>query len=137
METSLFSQLSGPAGLTTQTAIPRASAGGAASLGQGDFLKLLIAQLQQQDPFEPVDNKDMLAQMAQFSSLAGTTESNATLQQIVSRLDALIDAQTPPPAPVPAALPAAATTTVDATVDAGAPIAGQPTTTTDPLTPQE
>ena len=93
METSLISQLSGPSGLVTQTAIPRASASGAASLGQGDFLKLLIAQLQQQDPFEPVDNKDMLAQMAQFSSLAGSTEANATLASISDKLDALIVAQ--------------------------------------------
>lgn len=129
METSLISQLSGPSGLVTQTAIPRASASGAASLGQGDFLKLLIAQLQQQDPFEPVDNKDMLAQMAQFSSLAGTTESNATLQQIVSRLDALIEAQTPPPAPLPAAPPAITPVTT--------PVVAEEPTTTDPLTPQE
>jgi flagellar hook assembly protein FlgD len=31
--------------------------------------------MQQQDPFDPVDNKEMLAQMAQFSSLAGSTTS--------------------------------------------------------------
>lgn len=132
METSLSSQLSGPSGLVTQFAVPRSPAGGAASLGQGDFLKLMIAQLQQQDPFEPVDNKEMLAQMAQFSSLAGTTESNATLQQIVSRLDALIEAQTPPP--VPAAPPAAAPSP---SPDATANSAQEPTATADPLTPQE
>ena len=64
------------------------------ALGQGDFLRLLVTQLEQQDPFEPVDNKDMLAQMAQFSSLAGTTQSNDTLQQILGKLDALIAVQT-------------------------------------------
>ncbi len=63
------------------------------SLGQGDFLKLMITQLQQQDPFEPVDNKEMLAQMAQFSALAGSTETNATLADISAKLDALIEAQ--------------------------------------------
>ena len=64
-----------------------------ATLGQGDFLRLLITQLQQQDPLEPVDNQDMLAQMAQFSSLAGTTESNATLSDISRKLDQLIAVQ--------------------------------------------
>ncbi|WP_459788070.1 flagellar hook assembly protein FlgD [Alteriqipengyuania sp. 357] len=62
-------------------------------LGQADFLRLLTVQVQQQDPFEPVDNKEMLAQMAQFSSLAGTTETNETLSKIVDKLDALIAAQ--------------------------------------------
>jgi flagellar basal-body rod modification protein FlgD len=63
------------------------------ALGHGDFLRLMVEQLKQQDPFEPVDNKDMLAQMAQFSALAGSTEGNATLQAISDKLDALIEAQ--------------------------------------------
>ena len=49
------------------------------SLGQGDFLKLLTVQMQQQDPFDPVDNKEMLAQMAQFSSLAGVSETGTSV----------------------------------------------------------
>ena len=64
-------------------------------LGQADFLRLLTVQVSQQDPFEPVDNKEMLAQMAQFSSLAGTAETNETLGKIVEKLDALIAAQNP------------------------------------------
>ena len=59
------------------------------SLGQADFLRLLTVQVQQQDPFDPVDNKEMLAQMAQFSSLAGINDVNATLQQISEKLDVL------------------------------------------------
>ena len=59
------------------------------SLGQADFLRLLTVQVQQQDPFDPVDNKEMLAQMAQFSSLSGITEMNATLEAISSKLDLL------------------------------------------------
>lgn len=70
---------------------PRANA--FAELGQQDFLKLLTVQLQQQDPFEPVDNKDMLAQMAQFSALAGNATANEELANIAAKLDALIDAQ--------------------------------------------
>ena len=63
---------------------------GRAALGQGDFLKLLTVQMQQQDPFEPVDNKDMLAQMAQFSALAGSAETNEMLERIADKLDQLI-----------------------------------------------
>lgn len=67
----------------------------ASTLGQDDFLRLLTTQLSQQDPLEPVENTDMLAQMAQFSSLANTAATNDTLKEIVARLDELIDAQTP------------------------------------------
>ncbi len=59
-------------------------------LGQADFLRLLTVQIQHQDPFEPVDNKEMLAQMAQFSSLAGTTKMGETLKEISGKLDLLI-----------------------------------------------
>lgn len=67
---------------------------GFAALGQADFIKLMTVQLQQQDPFEPVDNKEMLAQMAQFSSLAGIDGVNTTLQQISAKLDAVLAQQT-------------------------------------------
>lgn len=63
------------------------------SLGQADFVRLLTVQMQQQDPFDPVDNKEMLAQMAQFSSLAGINDVNSTLQQISAKLDTLAAAK--------------------------------------------
>ena len=56
------------------------------SLGQADFLKLMTAQLQNQDPFNPVDNTQMVAQMAQFSSLSGITEMSSTLKTIAAKL---------------------------------------------------
>ena len=73
---------------------PAPSGRGFNSLGQGDFVRLLTVQMQQQDPFDPVDNKEMLAQMAQFSSLAGINDVNSTLQQISAKLDALAAAKT-------------------------------------------
>src|SRR3546814_13908507 len=57
-------------------------------MGQSDFLRLMTAQLSQQDPFNPVDNQEMVAQMAQFSSLAGISETNTTLQKISEQLTA-------------------------------------------------
>lgn len=70
-----------------------ADAKASSQLGQKDFLRLLTAQMQTQDPFDPVDNKEMLAQMAQFSSLAGLSEINDTLKLINAKLGG--DAATP------------------------------------------
>lgn len=42
---------------------------GTTSLGQDAFLKLLTAQMQNQDPLEPMSNQEFVAQLAQFSSL--------------------------------------------------------------------
>ncbi|MFQ5739186.1 MAG: flagellar hook assembly protein FlgD [Acidobacteriota bacterium] len=39
------------------------------SLGRDDFLKLLVTQLQQQNPLDPVDNTAFIAELAQFNSL--------------------------------------------------------------------
>jgi flagellar basal-body rod modification protein FlgD len=66
------------------------------SLGQADFLRLLTTQLQQQDPTEPVDNNQMIAQMAQITSAAGIGEINAMLQGITDRLDFFLAAQFAP-----------------------------------------
>jgi len=43
------------------------------------FLKLLVAQLQNQNPLEPMDNSEMTAQLAQISSLEQLEEANANL----------------------------------------------------------
>lgn len=66
---------------------------GLGALDQGDFLKLMTTQMQMQDPFDPMDNSQMLAQMAQFSQLAGVSEMGETLKTIASKLDAMIAQQ--------------------------------------------
>ncbi len=53
------------------------------ALGKDDFLKLLTAQLSNQDPLQPVDNQAFIAQLSQFSSLE-------QLQGVSARLDTLI-----------------------------------------------
>jgi flagellar basal-body rod modification protein FlgD len=58
------------------------------TVDQTTFLKLLTTQMQQQDPFNPVDNTQMVAQMAQFSSTAGIAEMNASLKSMASDIAA-------------------------------------------------
>jgi flagellar basal-body rod modification protein FlgD len=41
----------------------------AASIGQDDFLRIMLTQLRFQDPLKPVDNQQFVAQLAQFSAL--------------------------------------------------------------------
>jgi flagellar basal-body rod modification protein FlgD len=55
------------------------------TLTQNDFLKLLIAQLSAQDPMNPVDDKEFIAQMAQFSTLQATTSMQQTITQMSSQ----------------------------------------------------
>lgn len=59
------------------------------SLGANDFIKLLTAQLQNQDPTAPVDNSQMIAQLAQFSSLSAANSTADTLKAINTKLDRL------------------------------------------------
>jgi flagellar basal-body rod modification protein FlgD len=54
------------------------------ALTQGDFLQLLVAQLSQQDPMNPVSDTDFAAQMAQFSAL----QESQTMQQNMAGIQA-------------------------------------------------
>ncbi len=56
-------------------------------LGQDAFLKLLITQLQHQDPLNPLDDQAFIAQLAQFSSLEKLTEMASSLARIEAALN--------------------------------------------------
>ena len=48
-------------------------------MGKDDFLKLLVGQLRHQDPMNPMEDKDFMGQMAQFSQLEQTTNMATAL----------------------------------------------------------
>src|SRR6266700_7792333 len=85
---------------TTNPALSSASAASGVAdktkqLGKQDFLKLLLAQMQNQDPMKPMDDSQMIAQMAQFSALEATQSLQQTLQtssnnQTIAQAAALI-----------------------------------------------
>ena len=51
-------------------------------LGQEEFLTLMTAQLQNQDPMAPMDNGDFIAQMAQFSTVTGITDMVSSMKSM-------------------------------------------------------
>ena len=56
---------------------------GASFIGKEGFLKLLITQLQNQDPLEPMSNEDFAAQLAQFSALEQMQNLNENFGQLM------------------------------------------------------
>jgi flagellar basal-body rod modification protein FlgD len=57
------------------------------TLGQEDFLKLMTTQLQNQDPFAPMENGDFIAQMAQFSTVSGIKDVNDSLSGLAGEYE--------------------------------------------------
>src|SRR6476661_9108727 len=56
-------------------------------LGKDDFLKLLVGQLQHQDPLAPSDDQQWIGQMAAFSQLEQVSNMAETTQKIVDTLN--------------------------------------------------
>jgi flagellar basal-body rod modification protein FlgD len=71
----------GTAGLNLSTTTKKAG-----DIGKDDFLKLLVGQLQHQDPMQPSDDNQFIGQMAQFSQLEQETNNAQTSTQIATML---------------------------------------------------
>jgi flagellar basal-body rod modification protein FlgD len=62
---------------------------GSATLGKDEFLKLLVAQMRNQDPMSPSDPQEMAAQLAQFSSVEQLVNINEQLGTQATSADAM------------------------------------------------
>ncbi len=58
-------------------------------LEQDDFLKIMIAEISNQDPFEPLDNREFLGQLTQMQNLEASTTMTTTLAELTESLGAL------------------------------------------------
>ena len=81
-----MSAISSGIGAAASTTVDPAKAG-FNSLTADDFLTLLIAQLQNQDPTEPVDNAEILNQLATMQGLTSNIELSDTLKNVASSLE--------------------------------------------------
>jgi flagellar basal-body rod modification protein FlgD len=84
VNTALLSSL----GLTSQGSSSSSSGTTAMppTLSQNDFLKLLTAQLQYQDPTQPVSSTDFASQMEQMTEVSGITSMQSSMSQLASSL---------------------------------------------------
>jgi len=55
-------------------------------LGQEDFLRLMITQLENQDPFKPMESGDFLGQIAQFGTVEGLASLNGSFESLAASL---------------------------------------------------
>ena len=73
--------------LTNFTASSSEKLGTSPALGKDDFLKLLVGQLQHQDPLNPSTDQDFIGQMAQFSMLEQVSNLAKTNDRMAKTLD--------------------------------------------------
>ena len=62
---------------------PKASTTSSAAAAQNQFMTLLVSQMQNQDPLNPMDNSQMTSQLAQLSTVSGIDTLNTTLQSLM------------------------------------------------------
>lgn len=69
---------------STSSDTTSSAATGGQALGKDTFLQLLVTQLKNQNPLDPQDNSEFVAQLAQFSSLEGINTLNATVEGLAT-----------------------------------------------------
>lgn len=84
--TELSSDYVSGLGLASYAGVDDSAAAPSDELGQEEFLNLMITQLTNQDPTNPTDNQDFIAQMAQFSTLTGIQELTSAFEDLSETL---------------------------------------------------
>ncbi len=87
MVTSVSSSTNSPATATGSSTATGTSATGQTSAAamQDQFMKLLVAQLNNQDPMNPMDNAQMTSQIAQINTVSGINQLNDTVKSLSSQ----------------------------------------------------
>jgi flagellar basal-body rod modification protein FlgD len=70
-------------GATSSTTTTNSTSQASPTLNYNDFLKLMIAQLQNQDPLNPTDSSQFMSQIAQFSGVEQSINTNSKLDQLL------------------------------------------------------
>ena len=69
----------------SQYQVTQESTSGSSDLGKNEFMELMIAQLNNQNPLEPQDNGEFISQLAQFSSLEEMQGLTSTVEDVASQ----------------------------------------------------
>lgn len=83
--TSFDSLVSSLRGSAAASASSTSAASGTQAEGEDRFLKLLVAQMNNQDPLSPMDNAQVTSQLAQINTVKGIDQLNATMQKLLER----------------------------------------------------
>jgi len=85
----MLSATSSATSATNTTSSTSTTAASDANASQDRFLKLLVAQLNNQDPMNPMDNAQMTSQMAQINTVTGIQQVNETLKSMAAQFTSL------------------------------------------------
>ncbi len=72
-----------PAGSSPSNPADSSAAQAAPTLDYDDFLQLMVAQLQNQDPLNPTDSNEFMSQIAEFSNVEQGINTNSKLDQLL------------------------------------------------------
>ena len=85
----MLSATSATSATTSTTASGNPASATDINASQDRFLKLLVAQLNNQDPMNPMDNAQMTSQMAQINTVTGIQQVNETLKSMAAQFTSL------------------------------------------------